>query len=67
MTRTTREVRSWKDLLYRSLGDPRRFRRMLVLIMVVAPVVVVFALTAGWPTTGACTLAILLARRRTLK
>lgn len=67
MTRATREVRSWKDLLDRCLGDAQRFRRMIVLIVVVAAVILVFAYAAGWPTTSACTLAIFLARRHALK
>ena len=55
MTRERREVRSWKDLLDRCLADQQRFRRMLVLIAVVAAVALGLLCASSWLTNDAWT------------
>ncbi|WP_370934543.1 hypothetical protein [Amycolatopsis sp. cg13] len=62
----TQEPPSWKHIVDSCLRDHRRFRRMLVLILVLAAFTLTLVAIAGWPLAGIGSIATCaLARRRT--
>jgi hypothetical protein len=52
MSRAYQEPRSWRELLDRCLMDRQRFRRLLVLVLVVSGFTVALVAIAGWPLAG---------------
>lgn len=46
------EPPSWRDIVDSCLRDRRRFRRLLVLVLVFAAFVLTLVAIAGWPLAG---------------